>query len=71
MVFYGYVLKMQRTPSSEKVTIAFDADLAAQLHEYQRALGLENLPETVRVMLRQQIAAVPWMIRGFSLRERG
>ena len=45
---------------SEKITLVLDSELAAQVADAGRALGLENRPEAIRMLLHQAVAAFPW-----------
>lgn len=45
---------------SEKVFVTLDAELSAQVLDFGRAIGVENKPELIRILVRQSLAAVPW-----------
>jgi metal-responsive CopG/Arc/MetJ family transcriptional regulator len=45
---------------TEKVFLSLPPELWAQVAEVGRALGVENRPELIRILVRQAIAAVPW-----------
>jgi metal-responsive CopG/Arc/MetJ family transcriptional regulator len=51
---------VQQAAKSEKVWLTLDPELAAQVSEVGRTLGVENKPEIIRIMVRQALAAIPW-----------
>ncbi len=51
---------MQATAKSEKVFLTLDTELAAQVSDAGRALGIENKPEIIRILIKQSLAAFPW-----------